>query len=128
MEEPFMRFLTLVKSADTGGVPPPGLMNAIGALAEEAGPALVQMGGLLPTSQGRRYSIRRGELIVTDGPFAETKEVIGGYAIIEVSSVGEARAWTEKFMRLHLEHWPEWEGETELRQIFSADDVAAEVV
>src|SRR5690606_21074789 len=99
--------------------------DAIAALAEEAGSMLVETGGLLPSSTARRYKIRDRELVIVDGPFAETKEVIGGYAIMEVRNVDEARAWTERFMRLHLEHWPEWEGETELRQIFTQADLLA---
>ena len=85
-----MRFLTIVKSADTGRIPPQGMMDAIASLAEEAGSMLVETGGLLPTSAGRRYKIRNRELVIVDGPFAETKEVLAGFNLIEAGSMEEA--------------------------------------
>jgi hypothetical protein len=55
----------------------------------------------------------------------ETKEVIGGYAVYELPSKKEAIEQTERFMQLHKQHWPGWEGETEIRQIFGPSDMAA---
>lgn len=120
-----MRFMTLVRGAENGAMPPKALMDAIDALAAEAGPALVEMGGLAPSDAGAVVGIRNGRLVVTDGPFAETREVIGGYAVLDLPSREEALAWTEKFMRLHLEHWPEWQGETELRPLWGPEDFGA---
>ena len=116
-----MRFITLVRGPE-GVRPPAELMQAIAQLGAEAGPALVETGGLAPMVTGALARIRNGKLTITDGPFSESKEVIGGYAIMELPSRADAVAWTERFMRLHLEHWPEWEGETELRQIWGPDD------
>jgi hypothetical protein len=96
-------------------------MDAIGKLGEELTQAgiMVGMGGLLPSSVGGfRVRQERKRLSVTDGPFAEAKELIGGFAIFEVASRDEALALAMRFMELHLEHWPEWEGETEVRQMF----------
>lgn len=59
---------------------------------------------------------------MTDGPFSEAKEVIGGYAVYSVKSKEEAVEFARRFMELHREHWPGWEGETELRQIFDPSD------
>jgi hypothetical protein len=108
-----------VKGTETSGPPPRELMEAIGKLGEEATKAgvLVVTGGLQPSAMGARVRLSRGRLTVTDGPFTETKELIGGYAIYEVSSK-EAIEWTLRFMELHKKHWPGWEGETEIRQIF----------
>ncbi|MFY9549721.1 MAG: YciI family protein [Thermoanaerobaculia bacterium] len=121
-----MRFLTMVKSAEKSGPPPQKLMDAIAKLGMEAtkAGALKETGGLFPTAMGARVRLSGGKLTVTDGPFAEGKEVVGGYAIYEVKSKEEAIEATKRFMQLHKEHWPGWEGETELRQIFEAPDFA----
>jgi hypothetical protein len=115
-----MKFMTLVKSAENAGPPPQALMDAIGQLGMEAGQSgvMVQMGGLLPSAMGARVRVAKGKLTITDGPFTEAKEVVGGYAVYDVGSREEAIEWTRRFMELHREHWPGWEGETELRQIF----------
>ncbi|HJR62667.1 MAG TPA: YciI family protein [Gemmatimonadaceae bacterium] len=115
-----MKFMTLVKSAEGSGPPPQELMAGIAKLGEEAAKAgvLVETGGLMPSVAGAKVRLSKGKLTVTDGPFTEAKEVIGGYAVYDVSSKEEAIEWTKRFMELHRKHWPGWEGETELRQIF----------
>jgi hypothetical protein len=116
-----MKFMTMVKSAENNplGPPPMALMEGIMKLGEEAAKAgvFVEMGGLMPSASGAQVRLSGGELIVTDGPFAEAKEVIGGYAVYNVRSKEEAVAWAKRFMNLHKEHWPGWEGTTEVRQI-----------
>jgi hypothetical protein len=115
-----MRFMTLVKSAETSAPPPQALMHAIGKLGVEAAGkgVMVEMGGLFPTAMGARVRLAGGKLTVTDGPFTEAKEVIGGYAVYAVKSKEEALEWTRRFMALHQEHWKGWEGEVELRQMY----------
>ena len=115
-----MKFMTMVKGAENAGPPPQELMDAIGQLGMEAGKAgvMVDMGGLLPSAVGARVRVAKGKLTITDGPFTEAKEVVGGFAIYNVGSREEAIEWTRRFMELHREHWPGWEGETELRQIW----------
>ncbi len=115
-----MRFMTLVKSAETSAPPPQALMDAIGKLGQEAAGkgVMVEMGGLLPTAMGARVRLAGGRLTMTDGPFTEAKEVIGGYAVYAVKSREEALEWTRRFMALHQEHWKGWEGEVELRQLY----------
>jgi hypothetical protein len=115
-----MRFMTLVKSAETSTHPPQALMDAIGRLgAEAAGKGvMVEMGGLLPTAMGARVRLAGGKLTVTEGPFTEAKEVIGGFAVYAVTSKQEALEWTGRFLALHQEHWKGWEGEVELRQMY----------
>lgn len=114
-----MRFMTMVRSAESAGPPPPGLMAAVAKLGEEAmrRGVMVEMGGLLPTAMGARVRLAKGKLNVTDGPFAETKEVIGGYAVFRVESKGDAIEWSSRLLELHNQHWPGWEGEIEIRQI-----------
>ena len=118
-----MKFMTLVRGPENFGPPPKALMDAIGQLGMEAGKAgvLVQMGGLMPSAMGAaKLRVENGKLSVTDGPFAETKEVLGGYAVYDCTTREEAVEWARRFMELHRKHWPGWSGETELRQIFEA--------
>ncbi len=116
-----MRFMTMVKSAEGAGMPPPALMEAIAQLGMEAAAAgvLVETGGLMPTAAGARVRLEGDALTIIDGPFAEAKEVIGGYAVYEVSSRAEIIEWTRRFMDLHRQHWKGWSGESEIREIMS---------
>ena len=122
-----MRFLSMVKSNEKCGVPPQALMDAIAQLGAEgfSSGTLVEVGGLLPTDNGARVKVAGGKLSVTDGPFSEAKEVIGGYAVYAVGSREAAIAMTRVFMELHREHWPGWEGEAEIRQIVEQPSFAA---
>ncbi len=116
-----MRFLTMVKSKEPFGQPPQALMDAIakiGAQAFQSG-KMVETGGLLPTAMGAKVRLQDGKITVSDGPFTEAKEVVGGYAIFELPTKEEAVEETVKFMELHKKHWPGWEGETEIRPMFT---------
>jgi hypothetical protein len=119
-----MRFMMLVKSAENCGTPPKELMDAIGNLAAEATKAgrMIASGGLAPTAMSARVRLARGQVTAIDGPFAETKELVGGYAVFEFASKKEAVESAVQFMELHKKHWPGWEGETEVRQIFGPED------
>ncbi len=121
-----MRFMMIVKSAEKWGFPPKPLMDAIAKLSEEAVKAgtMIGNGGLGPTAQGARVRLSGGKVTVTDGPFTEAKEVVGGYAQFELKSKEEAVKSATRFMELHREHWPGWEGETEIRQMFGPEDCA----
>ena len=121
-----MRFLIMVKSAESSVPPPQPLMAAIAKLGEEATKAgtLIETGGLLQSATGARVRLSGGKVSVTDGPFTEAKEVVGGYAIYELKSKKEAVEATSRFMELHKQHWPGWEGVAEIRQIFNAADFA----
>ena len=112
-----MRFMSIVTSPQPMKGPTPALMEAMGKLAEREIKAgrMIDMGGLMPLQQGARVSIVDGKLNVTDGPFVEAKEVIGGYAIFELRDMEEAVARAKEFMQLHLEHMPGWEGTCEIR-------------
>lgn len=119
-----MRFMTLVKSSENSGPPPPKLMEAIANLSGEAakGGKLLEAGGLAPTAMSSRVRLEKGKILVLDGPFVETKEVVGGFAVFEVDSKQEMIDATVKFMELHMEHWSGWEGETEIRQVFGPEE------
>ena len=91
----------------------------MGAFVEKAlkDGSLVDTGGLLPSKDGLRVRLEDGTITVTDGPFTETKEVIGGWAILQGTRAEVLRIATE-FMELHRKHWPEFEGEAEVRPMF----------
>jgi hypothetical protein len=124
-----MRFMMMVKSAENSGPPPKELMDAIDRLIEETvkDGTMLGTGGLASTAQSTRVRITKGQLTVTDGPFSEAKEVVGGYAQFELKSKEEAVKSAVRFMELHKKHWPGWEGETEIRQIFGPDDFAQHI-
>jgi hypothetical protein len=99
-----MRYMMLVKGAE--GLPPsPELMAAVGGLAQEMAQSgvLLDMGGLTPTARGARIRLAGGKLTVVDGPFAEAKEVIGGYAVLKAASKSEALELGRRFMQLHAD-------------------------
>ena len=123
-----MRYMMIVKHKEAQGVPPKELMDAIGKLTEEAiqNGTLLGNGGLLPTAAGASVRLSGGRVSVTDGPFTEAKEIIGGYALFELKSKEEAVEAARYFMELHKKHWPGWEGETEVREMMMMQqDLAA---
>ena len=121
-----MKFLSIYKSVERGVPPSQEEMSRMGQLIEKEMKAgtLLATEGCLPSALGARVRISGGKLTVTDGPFTEAKEVIGGYAVYQVKSKAEALEWTRRFMELHREHWKSWEGESEIRQLFDATDFA----
>jgi hypothetical protein len=121
-----MKFMMIVKHAEKQGPPPKSLMDAIAKLAEEEAGAgtMLGSGGLGPTALGARVRLSGGQVTVIDGPFTEAKEVVGGYAQFELKSKEVAVESAVRFMELHKKHWPGWEGETEVRQMFGPEDFA----
>jgi hypothetical protein len=105
---------------NSGQMPSEQLMRDMGRLIDEMTRAgvLVSTAGLRPTAEGVRVRLRRGELSTSDGPFTETKEVIGGYAILEAKSRDEALELTKRFLRVHGD---EWDIECEVRQLDGPD-------
>jgi hypothetical protein len=114
-----VRFLSIVKSAENQGAPPQALLDAIDKLTRDSlkDGSLVSTGGLGTSGSAVRMRIAKGKVTITDGPFAEAKEVVGGFAILEASSKREAIEATRRFLQLHHDHWPTWEGECELREL-----------
>jgi hypothetical protein len=123
-----MRFMMLVKSTENSGPPPKELMDAIAKLGEEATKegSMIESGGLAPAAISTRVRLVQGKITAIDGPFPETKELVGGYAVFEFKSKQEAIESTLRFMELHRKYWPGWEGETEIRQIFTQQDYTLE--
>ena len=118
-----MRFMIIRKAdrnTEAGVLPSEGLLAAMGAYMEEMGKAGVLLGaeGLQPSAKGARVQFSKGKPTVIDGPFAETKELIGGYCLIQVGSKQEAIDWVKR--------WPALDGDgeavIEIRQVFEAED------
>jgi hypothetical protein len=118
-----MRFLMMVmgnSDYEAGKPPSPALMEAIEKLSkqETATGALLQSEGLMPSAYGARVRVARGKVSVTDGPFAEAKEIVGGFAILRAASLEEAKAMGARFMQLHADVLGDgFEGELVVRQI-----------
>lgn len=102
-----MKFLSLIRVAETGQQPSERLMTEMGKLMEEMtrSGALVSTAGLTPSKQGVRLRSNHGKISRTDGPFVETKEVIGGYAILEAPSMDAAIELTKRFLAVHGDEW-----------------------
>jgi hypothetical protein len=119
-----MKYLMFIRANEKyrGEDIPPALLDAMGKLVEEGfqSGTLKETGGLQDSSKGFRIRSRDGKLHATDGPFTESKEVIGGYALVELTSKEEAREFARRFMELHRVHWPEFDGECEVRQMEDA--------
>ena len=116
-----MQFLSMIRINEKSGlVPSEQLMRDMGKLIEEMtrDGTLIRTAGLRPTAEGVRVRLRNGKLSTVDGPFAETKEVIGGFAILEAASMKEAIELTRRFLKIHGE---EWEIECEVRQLDGPD-------
>jgi len=117
-----MKYLAFIRHAESyrEAGPPPALLEAMGKFVQQSlqDGSLVDTGGLLPSKDGFRVRLSKGRITTTDGPFMETKEVIGGWAILEADSKHEALRIAQQFMELHRRHWPEFEGESEVRPMF----------
>src|SRR5260370_15291929 len=103
-----MRFMMMVKHAEPSGPPPKEFMDAMAILTEEAVKAgtIRGSGGLGPMAQSTRVRLSGGQIKVTDGPFTEAKEVVGGYAGVELKSKEEAIEGAGRFIALHNKYLP----------------------
>lgn len=112
----YMMLLRLDPAKAPAGGPSEELMTEMGKLLEEMtkGGVLLDTGGLQPAAAGSVVRQAGGKQTVLDGPFAEAKEVIGGYAILQAKSVDEATQWASRFLAVHGD---EWEIEAEIRQV-----------
>ena len=116
-----MRCLMFIKhpESDRDKTPPPGLYEAMGKFVEEGFKSglLIDTNGLKPTKESKAVRQTGGKIIVVDGPFTEAKEVVGGYALVEVKDYAHAMDVAHQFMQIHLDYWPEFEGACEVRQV-----------
>ncbi len=115
-----MRYLCIYKPGKPEVPPTQKEMEAMGKLIEESFRAgwLLATEGCLPSSAGARVRLSEGKFVVTDGPFAETKELVGGFAIIQAASKQEAIQLTKHFLEVA------GGGETEIRQLYEAPAAA----
>jgi hypothetical protein len=116
-----MRYMYLISAVEDGKPPPQRLMDEIGKLAEVelASGRMLSQGGLLPTVMGAaRVTLKQGKLSVLDGPFTESKEVLGGFAVFDFGTRAEALASAISFMELHAKYGEGWEGVCEMRPMF----------
>lgn len=117
-----MRFMVMVKSnaaTEAGELPSTELLTAMGKFNEELVRAGVMLAGegLQPSSKGAKIKFSGGKRTVVDGPFAESKELIAGFWIIQVKSKDEAIEWMKRCPNPTGE-----DGELEIRQVFEQDD------
>jgi len=113
-----MRFMFFIKS-EVEASPSAEMIEAMHELAVEeiAAGRMIADGGLMPASTAKQVRIRKRKMMVLDGPFTETKEVIGGFAIFELPDEAAAVESARRFLDLHLRFMPDWEGTCEFRQI-----------
>ena len=114
-----MRYFMFIKHSENyrNQEMPPALMSAMGEFVQEGfGKGwLVDTAGLMPSARGKRIELRGGKVKVVDGPFTESKEVIGGYAIVQADSDEKAMVHATQFVELHRVHWPGFDCECEIR-------------
>ena len=117
-----MKFLGFIRHSEKyrEQAPPPALMEAMGKFVQKsiAEGVVVDTGGLLPSKDGVRIRLEGGKITVKDGPFTESKEVIGGWVILNVPTLADAVRISTEFMELHRKYWPGFDGESEVRQMF----------
>lgn len=119
------RFMGFVRMEEGAGMPPQALFEAMGAYIGEraADGRFVDGGGLYGTEDAVNFVVRRGETTRVDGPYAEAKEVVGGWSLLEYPTLEEAVADQATFAELHATHWPEVTVISTLRQISGGPDV-----
>ncbi len=119
-----MRYMVFVKMKDDVGEPPAALVEAMGSEMSEAfaNGSMIDAGGLYGADGSAEIRLSGGTITTTDGPFAEAKEVVGGYSIIEARSHEEAVAGARRVLELHQEHCPSWEGSVEVRRIAGPEE------
>src|SRR5262249_38572929 len=121
----FMLISYATKDWEAGRPPDPRLLAAVAGLSKEAPKIgkLISTGGLAPSSMGAKVRVSGGKVVVTDGPFTETKEMVGGFAIIDVASKEEAIAIAREFWQLHVDVLgPSYDGGGEIRQMFHQEE------
>ena len=118
------RFMGFVRMGEGIGMPPQSLFDAMDAFIGEraANGVFVDGGGLYGSEDAVNFVVRQGEVSRVDGPYAEAKEIVGGWSILQYDTVEEAVADQEQFADLHAKHWPEVTVVATLRQISEGPD------
>jgi hypothetical protein len=114
--------MVMLRMPEDVGTPPVALTEAMDAAMRDAFAAgwMLDAGGLGPSSDTTEVSLRGGRVLAVDGPFSEAKEVVGGYAVLEVRSHEEAVGHAHQLIAIHREYWPGWTGTAEVRRIWDA--------
>ena len=116
-----MRYMMFIKHTEDyrNAQVPASLYEEMGKFIEETTKSgnFITGAGLQPSSTGTRVRLSGGKITVMDGPFAESKEIVGGYAIMDAKSRDEALSLARRFMEIHQKHWPTFEGECEMRPL-----------
>jgi hypothetical protein len=113
------RFMGFVKMAEGQGAPPQELMDAMDEFVGEhvANGVFLDGGGLFGVQDAVNFVVRNGEATRIDGPYAEAKEVVGGWAILQYDNLEQAVEGQKRMVDLHLKHWPEAEFVVTVREI-----------
>lgn len=113
------RFMGFVRMEEGGGMPPQALFDAMDKyIGEQAAKGtFLDGGGLYGTEDAVNFVVRKGEVTRVDGPYAEAKEVVGGWALLQYDSLEEAIEGQKEFADLHATYWPECEMVATLRQV-----------
>jgi hypothetical protein len=120
-----MRVLTLLKMSEQVGEPPAELFEAMDRTIKEldASLTLLDTNGLVPSAVAATVIHGSGgKITMVDGPFTESKELIGGYAFVEVETWEQAVEAARKIVAVHTDHWPGWEGSAEVRRVMEQDE------
>ena len=116
-----MKFLTTVNYDEAGGwlqgPPPPEFLEACDAMAAKYGDFLIDTAGLVPAAEATQMVLSDGKISVTDGPYSEAKEVIGGFSLCEVESQEQATEMLTAFVEAHQQHWPGAKIRCEMRRL-----------
>jgi hypothetical protein len=110
----------LLKMSEQVGEPPESLFAAMDETIKDISKTvtIIDTNGLLPTADAAtRIRVTGGKTTVLDGPFAESRELVGGYALVETDTYEHAVEAASKIIQVHTDHWPTWEGEAEVRQV-----------
>jgi hypothetical protein len=122
-----MMITNATKESEAGLPPDPRMMEAVMKLTEELTKSgvLVSTGGLHPSSQGATIRLSNGKVVVTDGPFTETKEIVGGYAIVDVKSKEEVVELARRWWQITADIMgPTYEGGGTILRMWDASDFA----
>jgi hypothetical protein len=120
-----MRVLGLLKMSEQVGEPPAELFEAMDRTIKEVSETttLIDTNGLVPSSVAATVIHgSAGRITMVDGPFTESKELIGGYAFFEVDTWEEAVGTMRKIVAVHTDHWPTWEGSAEVRRVMEPEE------